>query len=91
MLRGGQHHADLAPNMVLERPKVLYNDRLKSFVMWMHIDDAKYEMARAGVAVSATPTGPFKFLHSFRPNDQQSRDLTVFKVGPCRLFSANLS
>jgi hypothetical protein len=66
--------------MVLERPKVLYNDRLKSFVMWMHIDDSHYALAHVGVAVSSSPTGPFKFLHSFRPHGQHSRDFTVFKV-----------
>ena len=49
MLSGGrQHHHDLAPSMVLERPKVLYNDLTRTFVMWMHIDDADYAMARAG-------------------------------------------
>lgn len=49
VLRGGrQHHPDLAPSMVLERPKVLYNDLTRTFVMWMHIDDADYSMARAG-------------------------------------------
>lgn len=49
VLSGGrQHHPDLAPSMVLERPKVLYNDLTRSFVMWMHIDDAEYAMACAG-------------------------------------------
>ncbi|CAL8468327.1 g7867 [Coccomyxa elongata] len=80
VLSGGrQHHRDLAPSMVLERPKVLYNDLTRTFVMWMHIDDADYAMARAGVAVARSPTGPFTFIRSFRPNGQQSRDLTVFK------------
>ena len=68
--------------MVLERPKVIYNDRLRTFVMWMHIDDAEYKMARAGVAVSSAATGHFKFLRSFRPNGRQSRDLNLFKVTP---------
>jgi beta-xylosidase len=53
---------------VLERPKVIYNKTTKQFVMWMHIDTADYKMARTGVAVSATPAGPFKYLGSFRPN-----------------------
>ncbi len=34
----------------------------------------------AGVAVAMSPTGPFTFIRSFRPNGQQSRDLAVFKV-----------
>ncbi|KAF2294726.1 hypothetical protein GH714_015735 [Hevea brasiliensis] len=30
---------------VLERPKVIYNDRTGKYVMWMHIDDANYTKA----------------------------------------------
>jgi hypothetical protein len=47
--------------------------------MWMHIDSEDYSYARAGVAVSDKPTGPYKYLYSFRPNDQMSRDMTIFK------------
>src|ERR1700744_3721595 len=60
--------SDLHPGKVLERPKVIYNSGTKKFVMWMHIDVASYAAARSGVAVSDTPTGPFKYLGSFRPN-----------------------
>jgi hypothetical protein len=59
---------DLHPSKVLERPKVIYNRATKEFVMWMHIDSPDYAAARAGVAVSATPNGPFKYLGSFRPD-----------------------
>jgi hypothetical protein len=59
---------DLNPSKVLERPKVIYNRTTKEFVMWMHIDSPDYAAARAGVAVSAKPTGPFRYLESFRPD-----------------------
>ena len=51
----------------VERPKVIYNARTKKFVMWMHTENKDYSYARAGVAVSDTPTGEFKFLHAIRP------------------------
>lgn len=60
--------SDLYKGKVLERPKVIYNKTTKQFVMWMHIDSMDYSAARSGVAVSETPTGPFKYLGSFRPN-----------------------
>jgi len=60
--------SDLHSSKVLERPKVIYNRAAKQFVMWMHMDSADYKAARAGVAVSRTPTGPFRYLSSFRPN-----------------------
>lgn len=69
---------DLHPSKVLERPKVVYNAKTKKFVMWAHVESADYAKAAAGVAVSDTPTGPFEYLGSFRPNDAMSRDQTVF-------------
>lgn len=59
---------DLHPEMVMERPKAIYNEKTKKFVMWFHQDAPDYSAARSGVAVSDTPTGPFKYLGSFRPN-----------------------
>jgi Glycosyl hydrolases family 43 len=64
----GDPQSDLYPGKVLERPKVIYNQTTKMFVMWMHIDSADYAAARCGVAVSKQPTGPFKYLGSFRPD-----------------------
>lgn len=52
---------------VCERPKVIYNAATGQYVMWMHLDDKSYRVASAGVATSASPTGPFKFLRAFRP------------------------
>lgn len=59
---------DLHTSKVVERPKVIYNRATKEFVMWMHVDSADYSAARCGVAVSDKPTGPFRYLESFRPN-----------------------
>ncbi|MEH7117143.1 glycoside hydrolase family 43 protein [Neobacillus vireti] len=70
---------DLNPQMVLERPKVIYNDSTRKFVMWMHIDSADYSYARSGIAISDSPVGPFEYIGSFRPNDKMSRDMTLFK------------
>lgn len=71
--------SDIHPTMVIERPKVIYNERTRQFVMWMHIDNHNYEKAVAGVAVSDRPTGKFRFIESIRPNGQMSRDMTLFK------------
>lgn len=70
---------DLHPNRVCERPKVVYNEKTRKFVMWVHIDDAKYQYARTGVAVADRPAGPFQYVGSFRPNGGESRDMTVFQ------------
>jgi beta-galactosidase len=59
---------DLFPAKVVERPKVIFNRATKKFVMWIHIDTADYAASRSGVAVSDSPSGPFHYLGSFRPN-----------------------
>lgn len=64
---------------VLERPKVLYNEKNNNFVLWMHIDRADYSYAGVGVAVSDSPLGPFEFKKAMVPNRQDSRDMTVYK------------
>ncbi len=69
---------DLHPSKVLERPKVIYNRLTGKFVMWAHVESADYSKACAGVAVADSPTGPFTYLGSFRPNNAMSRDQTVF-------------
>ena len=70
---------DLHPSKVVERPKVIYNALTGKYVMWMHIDTADYAYARAGVAVSDSPTGPYHYLGSFRTNGAMSRDMTLFQ------------
>jgi hypothetical protein len=69
---------DLGARFVLERPKVFYNPRTKKFVMYMHIDDARYQLARVGVAVSDTVDGDYRYLTSFRPLGRESRDIGQF-------------
>lgn len=70
---------DLDTSRVIERPKVIYNEATRKFVMWMHIDSRDYFYARAGVATSDAPAGPYHYLGSTRPNSQMSRDMTLFK------------
>lgn len=70
---------DLYKSNVLERPKVIYNEKTGKYLMWMHIDDANYTKASVGVAISDSPTGPFNYLYSKRPHGYDSRDMTLFK------------
>ena len=69
----------LHPSKVLERPKVIYNAKTQKFVMWMHMDSADYKLASAGIAIADNPEGPFKLLKVKRPNNQELRDMTLYK------------
>jgi beta-xylosidase len=72
--------SDIAKGCLMERPKVIYNRKTKQYVMWVHLElrGQGYAAARAAVAVSITPTGPYQFLKSFRPNGNMSRDMNLF-------------
>jgi beta-xylosidase len=62
--------SEIVKGCIIERPKVIYNAKTKTFVMWFHLElkGQVYRSARAGLAVSDKPTGPFKYVGSFRPN-----------------------
>lgn len=84
-------HSDLHPSQIIERPKVIYNDKTKKFVMWVHIDSPNYEKAHVGVAVGDSPTGLFTYSGSFKPNGADSRDQTVFKDDDGRAYHIHSS
>ncbi|WP_406177506.1 RICIN domain-containing protein [Streptomyces sp. NBC_00996] len=79
----------------IERPKVIYNDTTKKYVMWMHKENGlsygpgyppatDYSQSRAAVATSDTVDGPYTYLGSFRPKklngeETGSRDQTLYK------------
>ncbi len=68
----------LGPRWVLERPKVFANPRTGKFVLYAHLDDARYKLARVMVAVSDRIDGDYRYVKSFRPLDQESRDIGQF-------------
>jgi beta-xylosidase len=62
---------DLDPKKVLERPKVVFNEKTRKFVLWFHSDSIDYAAARCGVATADSPVGPFDYLGNFRPHENQ--------------------
>ena len=74
---------DLTETSVVERPKVLFNRSTRQYVMWFHLEQTNHAIygkaALVGVAVSKHPAGPYKYLRSFRPDGEESRDMTLFQ------------
>jgi len=58
---------------IIERPKVIYNEKTGKFVMWFHheLKGMGYSAAKTGLAVADSPVGPFKYIHSVNPNPGQ--------------------
>lgn len=70
-----------AGSAIIERPKLVYNEKTGMYVLWFHADgptpesNSSYAAASAGVAVCDTPYGPFRFIDRYRlntcPEDQE--------------------
>ena len=73
--------SDIVKGCVIERPKVLFNAKTGLYVMWFHLElkGKGYSAARAGVATSKSPTGPYSFVRDFRPDGEMSRDMTLYQ------------
>ncbi|KAI1771456.1 carbohydrate-binding module family 35 protein [Hypoxylon cercidicola] len=69
---------DLGPNRVVERPKVLFNEATRKYVLYMHIDSSNYGDAKVGVATGDSVCGSYTYRGSFRPLGHQSRDMGLF-------------
>lgn len=68
------HVEDNTSNLItrgckIERPKVIYNEKTKKFVMWWHheINGQGYDNAMTGIAMSDKVEEPYKFVRVFRP------------------------
>ncbi len=55
---------------IMERPKVIYNESTRQFVMWFHHElyGNGYRTAATGIAVATKITGPYNYLKTIRPN-----------------------
>lgn len=72
--------ASIGTGCNIERPKVLYNNNTKKYVMWMHWElPDNYSKARCGVATCDTIDGDYTYHGSFNPIGHMSRDCTLFK------------
>jgi len=75
-----QTSSDLAAaDRIIERPKVVYNDTTHKYVMWLHWEGMNYGTAEAGVFTSDGVDGDYMQVRHFRPNNNMSRDDTLFK------------
>lgn len=62
--------APLVKGCIIERPKVIYNERTRQFVMWFHheLKGKGYDAALTGLAVSSQAVGPYTYVKSINPH-----------------------
>lgn len=64
----------------LERPKVIYNESTKKFVLWVHYENGiDYRDAACAVATCDSPDGDYVYHGHFNPFGYMSRDCTLYK------------
>jgi hypothetical protein len=86
-------HPDIsnyAGNRIIERPKVLYNEKTGKYVMWAHWDSGNYSAAEAAVFQCDQVDGNYQLVRHFRPFNNMSRDCNLYKApdGKAYFFSA---
>lgn len=63
----------------LERPKMIYSEKLGKYVLWIHYENGKnYLQAAIAVATCDTPDGDFTYHGYYNPMGEMSRDCTIF-------------
>ena len=87
----------IGTDKVIERPKMLCNDKTGNYVIWFHSDDSteknsyKYDVGMAGVAVSDSPFGPFRLIDRYRLNQCPTGQIDCYPTskGEARVWSAD--
>jgi len=64
---------------IIERPKVVYNQKTKLFVLWFHLDSGSYGYRYVGVATSPYPNQTFTFVNGFQPDGVPSLDMNLYE------------
>jgi hypothetical protein len=64
---------------IIERPKVVWNEKTKLFVLWFHLDSSSYGYRYVGVAISPYPNQTFIFVDAFQPDGIPSLDMNLYE------------
>ena len=76
----------------LERPKVLWCEYTKKYVLWVHYENGvDYSAARCAIATSDYPDHGFTYHGSFNPFGDMARDCTLFPRRRGRVFCRRVS
>ena len=63
----------------LERPKLLYNRATRRYVLYFHLDSARFLLGMVGVCTASSVAGPYTFVRGYRPDGLRSLDLTLYQ------------
>ncbi|KAK8002830.1 hypothetical protein PG989_002549 [Apiospora arundinis] len=68
----------ISPDMIIQRPKVVYSEGTGQYHMWWHADNSSYGLLLQGLATSPTVGGPYTFVNATSPLGNWSQDFGLF-------------
>ncbi|KAI5863779.1 carbohydrate-binding module family 35 protein [Durotheca rogersii] len=71
-------HPYIAPEMIIQRPKVVYSESTGQYHMWWHADNSSYGLLLQGFATADTIEGPYSFVDATAPLGNWSQDFGMF-------------
>ena len=78
IIENGVTSPELGKSRMIERAKLLHNEKTGKFVVWCHWEASNYGASEAACFVSDRVDGPYKMVWSGRPMGIKSRDCNVF-------------
>ncbi|KAI0870054.1 carbohydrate-binding module family 35 protein [Hypoxylon argillaceum] len=71
-------HPYISPQMIIQRPKVVYSEPTGQYHMLWHADNSSYGLLLQGLATSDTVAGPYSFVNATAPLGNWSQDFGLF-------------
>lgn len=70
---------ELGSSRMIERPKLLYNEKTGKYVVWCHYEASNYGASEAACFECDSVNGAYTYVWSGRPMGVKSRDCNVFQ------------
>ncbi|KAI1636043.1 family 43 glycoside hydrolase [Biscogniauxia mediterranea] len=71
-------HPYISPDMIIQRPKVVYSEPTGQYHMWWHADNSSYGLLLQGLATADSIAGPYTFVSATAPLGNWSQDFGMF-------------
>ncbi|KAJ2897012.1 glycosyl hydrolase [Zalerion maritima] len=71
-------HEYISPDNIIQRPKVVYSDKLEEYHMLWHADNSSYRLLLQGLGTSKSIEGPYEFASATAPLGNWSQDFGLF-------------
>ena len=79
IVQNGVTTSELGSSRMIERPKLLYNEKTEKYVVWCHYESGNYGASEAACFECDSVNGAYTYVWSGRPLGVKSRDCNVFQ------------